>query len=212
MSVTRGFITKERETVSLNLSDRFPKVSEYYNDYSVIRTDAAINEGNSGGALFGRDGSIKAIVNAKVSSEGVESMGYALPASNVKRLVQLMRDSYNTKGFSPSDASLTRAHLSAGTESKTQLSYWNEEKGVTELREKIVVTESDGVLEVGDTIRKIKITDGSGRTIEERAVERSYHLEDTLLSARNGYTVTLTVSRGGELKEVRPEITFKTFK
>ncbi len=86
MSVTRGFITKERETVSLNLSDRFPKVSEYYNDYSVIRTDAAINEGNSGGALFGRDGSIKAIVNAKVSSEGVESMGYALPASNVKRL------------------------------------------------------------------------------------------------------------------------------
>lgn len=68
------------------------------------------------------------------------------------------------------------------------------------------------MLEVGDTIRKIKITDGSGRTIEERAVERSYHLEDTLLSARNGYTVTLTVSRGGELKEVRPEITFKTFK
>lgn len=198
MSATRGVITKEREIVSLNLSTKYPKNESYYRDYTVIRTDAAINEGNSGGALFNRSGEIVAIVNSKAASDGVEGMGYALPASNVKRLYRLMKDTYATSGFNNSRPRVNVAQLNATLGVKAKSSSWNQEKQRTEIYEKVYVEKADGDLKEGDLITAIKITNGSGKVIEERPVTRSYHVTDTLLSVRSGYTVTLTVSRGEE--------------
>lgn len=58
---------------------------------TVIQTNAAVNEGNSGGGLFDLSGNIVGIVNAKksanLSETTVEGMGYAIPANTVKKIL-----------------------------------------------------------------------------------------------------------------------------
>lgn len=45
----------------------------------LIQTDAAVNPGNSGGALFNKNGALIGIVNAKIADEKVEGLGFAIP-------------------------------------------------------------------------------------------------------------------------------------
>lgn len=46
---------------------------------SLMQTDAAINQGNSGGGLFDAYGQLIGIVNAKMMSTGIEGLGFAIP-------------------------------------------------------------------------------------------------------------------------------------
>ena len=66
--------------------------SSTYETMTLIRVDAAVNSGNSGGGLFNTAGQLVGIVNAKLSgtsSSGaiIESMGYAIPMSSVMKCV-----------------------------------------------------------------------------------------------------------------------------
>ena len=54
---------------------------------SVIQTDAAINPGNSGGALVNFEAQVIGINTAKLSSYGVEGMGYSIPINQVKTII-----------------------------------------------------------------------------------------------------------------------------
>lgn len=53
----------------------------------LIQTDAAINPGNSGGALLNMNGEVIGINAAKFSSSMVEGMGYAIPISEAKPIM-----------------------------------------------------------------------------------------------------------------------------
>lgn len=46
---------------------------------TLLQTDAAINQGNSGGGLFDAYGQLIGIVNAKMMASGIEGLGFAIP-------------------------------------------------------------------------------------------------------------------------------------
>ena len=65
---------------------------------NLIMTDAAINSGNSGGALLDASGKVVGINFAKTSADGVQGMAYAIPISNVRDLIDsLMNRETRTK-------------------------------------------------------------------------------------------------------------------
>lgn len=80
-SVTQGIISALNRSVSLRSDD-----GSIINN-NVIQTDAAINPGNSGGALLDLNGQVIGINEAKLSSNAVEGMGYAIPISDVEGII-----------------------------------------------------------------------------------------------------------------------------
>ena len=230
MSATRGIVTKDREAIPLNISSRYEGRSDHTFYYNVIRTDTTINEGNSGGALFNRKGEIVGVINSKTDEDGVEGMGYAIPAGAVKRLYPLMRESYEKN--SSFNTTFNRAHfvveddfskaqiggdtITSSVTGKCQVkvtgsaSTWNSQTNRLVINEKVSVLMDSYGLKAGDLITHIKITDGA-TVVADMGVTRLYHLNDTLLAARPGHTVIITVQRGQETIAVTANITFTQF-
>lgn len=63
--------------------------------YNLIQTDAAINPGNSGGALVNQYGEVIGINSVKISTTGVEGIGFAISMSEAKPIIDdLMNNGY----------------------------------------------------------------------------------------------------------------------
>jgi serine protease Do len=81
-SVTAGYISALNREVTLT-DDNGGTITN-----KLIQTDAAINPGNSGGALLNMNGELIGINSAKVASDSVEGMGYAIPISDVQSIIE----------------------------------------------------------------------------------------------------------------------------
>ena len=57
------------------------------NVYSAIQTDAAINSGNSGGALVNSAGEVIGINTLKLAGTGIEGVGFAIPISSTTSII-----------------------------------------------------------------------------------------------------------------------------
>ena len=78
-SVTSGWISALNRTSSTD---------DGTNSTGLIQTDAAINPGNSGGALLNMKGELIGINSAKYADSAVEGMGYAIPISKAKPILE----------------------------------------------------------------------------------------------------------------------------
>ena len=82
-SVTTGVVSALNRTVTTDVSTT-----------KMIQIDAAINGGNSGGALINAAGEVVGINSVKYSSSGsttsasIEGMGFAIPITDVKELIE----------------------------------------------------------------------------------------------------------------------------
>lgn len=79
-TVTQGIISAADRTIPVQTS-----AGEW--ELSVIQTDAAINPGNSGGALINTQGQVIGINSLKISENGVEGLGFAIPSNDVLPIV-----------------------------------------------------------------------------------------------------------------------------
>ena len=64
------------------------QLSDYTDEMTLIQTNAAINSGNSGGALVNGRGEVIGINSAKLVASNAEGMGFALSIDEVKPLVE----------------------------------------------------------------------------------------------------------------------------
>ena len=85
-SVTNGIISAKDREVSITDDDGNVVTN------SLLQTNAAVNPGNSGGALLNAKGEVIGIVSAKLAEESVEGMGYAIPISYAWNIIQQMVD------------------------------------------------------------------------------------------------------------------------
>ncbi len=71
------------------------KINSGETTLTLIQTDAAVNPGNSGGALLNSEGKAVGIVNAKISQTSVEGLGFAIPINDARPILeQLMENGY----------------------------------------------------------------------------------------------------------------------
>lgn len=155
--------------------------------YTLIQTDAAINSGNSGGALVNADGKVIGLNTLKISSTGVEGMGFAIPINSTIDIYQQLIEYNKVKrpyiGISGVD-------LDEKTASANKLVQGIYVKSIDEFS----AAEKAGV-KIGDVIvgadgKEIKTMD------ELNNIKNSHQIGDTLTLKvnRNGKELDLTVT------------------
>ena len=185
ISVTNGILSVKSEEIDLQAFDG----SQNAFSFRVMRTTAAVNHGNSGGAMFDAHGNLIGIVNAKSVNTDVENMGYALPINNVKQVVN---------NILANNGIVKRAMI--GIQVSIIDSYAEyDEKGNLQIIETLHVSadpeqgvRADGKLHQGDILKTITI---GGTTYD---LPRRYLLNDLLLGVRMNDTIEITFERDGQ--------------
>ncbi|MCI9365432.1 MAG: PDZ domain-containing protein [Clostridia bacterium] len=110
-SVTGGLVSAVNREITT--SDR--------KTYKVIQTDAAINSGNSGGALVNSEGKVIGLNTLKLSGDGIEGIGFAIPINDTKDIVaqliehnKVIRPFIGISGIAVDDAMAQKYNIVVG--------------------------------------------------------------------------------------------------
>lgn len=152
--------------------------------FNLIQTDAAINSGNSGGALVNSQGQLIGVNTLKVSATGVEGMGFAIPINSAKpiyeQLIQynkVKRPYIGIAGRDLDETTAKRNNLVVGIYVASIDEYSAAEKAG---------------IKAGDVI--IKADGQSIKTMTElNSIKNTHSIGDTM---------TVTVNRNGQEKEL----------
>ena len=155
------------------------------NTYVCIQTDAAINSGNSGGALVNSDGKVIGINTLKLSGSGVEGIGFAIPINSTLDIIddlieysKVIRPYMGFTGRNLDEATAKEYDLVVGAYVRSVEDFSPAQKAG---------------LQAGDVIVKV---DGQPITTMDE-------LNDIKNSHKVGDVLTLTVNRNGEEKELK---------
>ena len=153
---------------------------------NMIQTDAAINFGNSGGALLDENGRLIGINSAKASSTGVEGMGYAIPINTAKSVIEdLMNQTTRTKADADKAGALGVRVTNVSEEARQM---YNIPAGayVYEVTDGSAAAEAG--IKQGDIITKL----------DKTTVSSMSELLDRMQYYEAGETVDVTVKRAGD--------------
>ena len=155
------------------------------NKFKCIQTDAAINSGNSGGALVNSKGQVIGVNTLKVSSTGVEGIGFAIPINSTLSVTEELK-TYNK---------VRRPYIGIGGRNLTEqiAKAHNLVEGVyVSTVEQFSAAEKAGI-KIGDIITAI---DGKEvKTMDELNEIKNKH--------KIGDTVTLKIYRDGKSQDVK---------
>ena len=158
--------------------------SEGTTTYTCIQTDAAINSGNSGGALVNSQGQVIGINTLKVASTGVEGIGFAIPINSTTDIIDQLKTNQKVKrpyiGISGRDLDEETAKR------------YNLVKGVYVVSVDEYSAAEKAGLKIGDVI--IGIDDKEISTMSELNEIKNTH--------SIGDTVKLKINRNGQEKEI----------
>lgn len=164
---------------------------------TFIQTDAAINQGNSGGALLNIKGEVIGINSSKIGGELVEGMGFAIPISAAHPILEEMMLRETRTLVAEKDRGYIGIRLQTVTEEDSQMYGMPVGIYVYEVLENLAAKEA-GVLK-GDII-----TSFDGNTIRSNE-----DLQNLLQYYRKGETVDIIVMRNqnGDYQEVTLSLT-----
>ncbi len=178
-TVTTGIVSAVNRTIS----DSDGKT------YKCIQTDAAINSGNSGGALVNSEGKVIGINTLKLSGTGIEGIGFAIPINSTtdvtSQLIQyskVKRPFIGISGIDLDDETAKRYNLVIGIYVKSVEDFSAAEKGG---------------LKAGDVI--IEVEGKSIKTMDElNEIKNSHQIGDNLKIKinRDGNEKELTITLG----------------
>lgn len=190
-SVTHGIVSAVKREVTMEGVSGGETTNEY------IQTDAAINSGNSGGALLNMKGELIGINSAKISATGVEGMGYAIPITDVEELINSLM-ALKTRAVVPEK---DRGYLGiTGYDVSSDVSLLYGMPVGVYVKETVKGSPAEkSKIEAGDIIVKI---DGV-------SVSTMTALQDRLSYYAKGETVTLTIKRinGRRYEDIEVEVT-----
>ena len=198
ISVSSGIVSVDSEYITMTAADGRTEVS-----FRVMRVDTAVNSGNSGGGLFDGQGNLIGIVNAKIVDEGVENIGYAIPAN----VAVSIADNIIDYCFGTDTERVQRALIGITVNATDSKAVYNTETGCIGIQETVSVYEvskgslADGVLQKGDVLLSATL---NGQKTE---ITRQYHVIDMMLDVRVGDVVVLDILRGSEKSTVQITIT-----
>ena len=190
-SVTSGWVSALNRTIS---------TEDGTNSTGLIQTDAAINPGNSGGALLNMKGELIGINSAKYADSSVEGMGYAIPISKAKPILEDLMNRETREKVDTSEKGYLGVVLSNLTTEAIQM--YNIPSGAfVRGIDQDSPAENGGICK-GDIIVKFdgqKVSDGDD-------------LLDKLQYYKSGETIEAVVARAdnGEYKESTVEVTLGT--
>lgn len=197
-SATSGVINVDSEYVDVTAANGRTSVT-----LRVIRVDAAVNSGNSGGGLFNDAGELIGIVSAKVAYEGVDNIGYAIPIN----LAVTVAENILYYCLDTDLKTVQRPELGITTQVSQARAVYDEETGGIRILEEVTVSKikkgslSEGIVQEGDRLIRIAVNG------KEQMITRKYHGEDLVLEAHVGDVVYLTVEREGQILTLELEIT-----
>ena len=188
-SVTSGIISVVSEDLEMKGADELTDCI-----FRVMRIDAAVNGGNSGGGLFNVYGEWIGIVNAKVVSSNIDNIAYAIPYDNVTAVVNNILHYYDGTNISK----LKKLDLGITIYSENSRPVYDEETNRTNIIDEATIEtiKEGGIgetigLKVNDIIKTISI---NGNIFE---ITRSYQVSDILLNVRAGDKIIIEVKREG---------------
>lgn len=198
ISSTAGIVSVDSEHITMTAADGKTSVS-----IRVMRVDTAINSGNSGGGLYDENGNLIGIVNAKIIYDGVENIGYAIPANVAVSIAENIIDyCYGT------DAErVQRAMLGITVSVSDSAAVFDAETASLGIKETVSVYEvnsgslADGILMTGDVLISATL---NGETTK---ITRQYHLIDLMLDVRAGDCVIIKLLRDGKEESVSLTVT-----
>ena len=201
ISATTGIVSVDSEEISLSVDGTVRK-------HRLMRIDAAIYPGNSGGGLFNTDGELIGLTNS--GDEKDQNINFAIPLSVVKGCADNLLHYYSSGEGRTASAYKISLGITINELLQNSRFVYNEVTGKGYIKEDIVIGKvnlfsvaSSMGLKVNDVLTAIEVNG------TQYPLNRAYEIYDILLTVRAGDELKVKFKRS-DVEETSSAYTVKT--